>query len=430
MPKSSQPERLPDGILSRPEVIDACRNWDIGRLFRYIQNLTNGTVTASDITRRCGFSSPSRASAYMTGAIKSSQNRSVIERVADGFLIPGAYFGIPPREWEAVVLSSIATRRADELDFVALEALRADLHSTLSEGPVSEYTLDDWERSAIRYGESTRERAPIVMIGDLAADLTSLKALLAQAGTTSARLRLARVIAQLTGLMVLSLVKLNARAAFREWSKTARLAGAEAGDPAIHSWVLMQEAYGHYYHQDLSEAISVARRSQEIANRPGVGSALAAALEARAHAARGNQDEARRALGAAEAALSALDPEDLICSAFGYNEGSFRFHAGNAYTHLQDTAAAAVEHDRALQLVPETDYTDRSMLRLDQAQCLIHDGDAGGAASHLVAALEPLDRHQRQGIISARARDMMQALPTSERERPGLRDVAELLADT
>jgi hypothetical protein len=431
MPKSDQPARLPGGILNSPEVIDACRNWDIGRLFRYIQNLTDGEITASEITRRCRFASPSRASAYMNGDIKSPQRRSVIERVADGFLIPGSYFGIPAREWEnAHLVVSATSRRSLELDLPALETLRADLHSTLSEGSVSEYTLDDWEHSAVQYGEATRDRAPAVLIADLAADLAALRMLLAETGTTSARLRLARVIAQLTGLMVLSLVKLDQRSAFRQWTKTARLAGFEAGDPAVHSWVLMQEAYGHYYTKDFREAISVARRSQEVVKRPCVGAALAAALEGRAHAALGRQEETRWALGVAEQLLAGLDPEELICSAFGYGEGSFRFHAGNAYTHLRDTAAAAAEHDRALQLIPGTDYTDRSMVVLDQAQCLIHDGDAGGAASQLIAALEPLDRAQRQGIIAARARDMMQAVPASERERPEFRDVAELVADT
>lgn len=59
-------------------------------------------------------------------------------------------------------------------------------------------------------------------------------------------------------------VKLDDRDAFRRWAGTARAAAAEAGDPAVMSWVLGQEAYGHYYGGDLRAAVDVARQAQDL----------------------------------------------------------------------------------------------------------------------------------------------------------------------
>ena len=93
---------------------------------------------------------------------------------------------------------------------------------------------------------------------------------------------------------------------FRRWARTARLAAAEVDDPTTTAWVLAQEAYGHFYGHDLAEAVAVARQAQDLAGRS-VGSALAAALEARAHAVRGDPKQTHKALAQAEETLGFLD---------------------------------------------------------------------------------------------------------------------------
>jgi hypothetical protein len=71
-----------------------------------------------------------------------------------------------------------------------------------------------------------------------------------------------------------------------------------------------------------------------VPKTPSVGAALAAALEARAHAARGDARETRNALGRAETVLAALRPSEVTASAFGYTESQLRFHQSDAYTRL------------------------------------------------------------------------------------------------
>jgi transcriptional regulator with XRE-family HTH domain/enamine deaminase RidA (YjgF/YER057c/UK114 family) len=192
---------------------------------------------------------------------------------------------------------------ADHTPLHAIEALRCGLNETISERTITSTSLDDWEQTVSDYGLATRDRAPIVLLGDLSADLAQLQEALSRCRSASALGCLTRITAQMAGLMCLTLIKMDERAAFRRWARTARLASREASDLLTYSWVRAQEAYGHYYSGDLSEAVQVARHAQELSGQtPSVGAVLAAALEARAQAAMGHRQETCAALGYAKLA--------------------------------------------------------------------------------------------------------------------------------
>jgi hypothetical protein len=302
------------------------------------------------------------------------------------------------------------------------------LNETISERTITIASLDDWEQTIYDYGLATRDRAPILLLGDLSADLAQLREALARCRSVSALQRLTRVTAQMSGLMCLTLIKMDERIAFRSWARTARLAAHESGDLVTHSWVRAQEAYGHYYSGDLLEAIHVAQHAQALSGQtPSVGAVLAAALEARAQAALGHKHETRAALTYAETCLSRLDASAIGTSAFNYNEAQLRFHEGNAFTHLHDTNAAWRAQEQALCLCPTSDYMDRTMTKLDRANCLAHDGDVTGAVAITVEAATSLTGRQRQGIIAARVRETIAALPARYQALPAVRDLHDLV---
>lgn len=308
-----------------------------------------------------------------------------------------------------------------------VERLRRGLDGVLTHGAMSEAVIEDWEQAVLRYGQSTRDRPAGVLLRDLMVDLTDLKQALARCQSASALRRLTRVAAQMSGLMVLTLVKLDDRTSFRRWARTARGAASEAGDPATHAWVLAQEAYGHYYADDLDEAVAVAQGAQTVAPREAcVGAVLAAALEGRAQAILGKDEETRRSLGRAETLLAGLDGEALLPSAFGYNEAQLRFHENNALVHLGDTRGAWHAQDRALELIAPGDYMDRAFTMLDRAACLVHQGDAASGASYASETLLGLTYAQRQGIISLRAQQIFAGLPPREQALPAVRDLHDL----
>ncbi|MFI5068639.1 MAG: helix-turn-helix domain-containing protein [Streptosporangiales bacterium] len=310
-----------------------------------------------------------------------------------------------------------------------LERLRARLGGALSQGALSPVSMDAWEQAVEAHGRATKYRPPGDLLADLGADLAELEQVIRNCQSAASLRRLARVAAQLSGLVCLQLVKLDDRSGSRRWGRTARIAAGEAGDPAVMSWVLAQEAYGRYYSGDLDEAVDIARRAQALIppGRPCVGAVLAAALEARAYAARGHAEQTRSALDRAERGLAMLDTGSVQPSAFGYTESQFRFHQENAYTRLGLIRPAWRAQDRAPEVCSPDDYTDWALIRLDRAACLAHDGDPGSGVAYATETLAGLREDQSTGIIALRGHQLMRALPPQYEKTAAVRELRELM---
>jgi len=309
-----------------------------------------------------------------------------------------------------------------------VEQLRRGLHEVFAEGATPGATLDDFELIVVRHGVAAKDRPAVLLFGDLAADIAELKRTMVRCRSLSGLRRLTRVAAHLSGLMCLTLIKLDERQAFRKWSRTAWLAANEADDAVTYSWVLAQESYGHFYSGDLAEAVSVAQHAQAVVPAARcVGAVLAAALEARAQASLGRGEETRSALRQAETILAVLDKGVETPSAFAYDEAQLRFHESNALTHLGDTTAAWAVQDRALELVASGDFMDRAFTQLDRAMCLAIDGDASGAATYTLDTVLGLSEPERHGIINGWARQIIAALPVHQRALPSVRDLHDLV---
>jgi hypothetical protein len=297
-----------------------------------------------------------------------------------------------------------------------LEALRAALAGSVREGAMTPSALDELDRSVRRYGQVARHRPAGLLLGDLTADLAEVQTLLDRPRPLSTSMRLTRVVAQMAGLMCLTLIKLDRRRDFRRWAITAREAAGELGDPDTRSWVLAQEAYGHYYSQDLAEALAVCTEAQDVAGAvPRVGAVLAAALESRILAAMGDREGCRRALERAEDGLAALPASAVGEGAFAYDAGQLAFHTGNAYTHLGESAPAWTAQQRALELAAPNDFMDRAFTRLDRSACLLADGELDTGLAYAVETMSALTDDQRAGIITGRGRELLAALAPAQR---------------
>jgi transcriptional regulator with XRE-family HTH domain len=309
-----------------------------------------------------------------------------------------------------------------------VEELRSDLMESISAGTMGPASLDDWELTVNRLGRATRYRPAPELLTELVDEFRELPLLLRQIHTSTSLRRMTRVTAQMAGLVFLTFIKMGNRSAARSWARTARIAAQEAQDPALQSWVLAQEAYVHYYADDLREALSVARQAQNLTRGiPCVGAALAAALEARAFGVLGEEADALAAMDRAEAALDGLSPDEVSPSAFGYNEAQLRFHQGNALTHLHDTDYAWSAQKRALDLYPPSDYMDRALVHLDRASCLAHDGESETAMLYATQTLLSLTGEQRTGLIAGRGQEVYDALPDDQRTLPAARDFRDVL---
>ena len=227
--------------------------------------------------------------------------------------------------------------------------------------------------------------------------------------------------------MCLIFCLLDNRTEFRRWARTAATAANESGDSETLAWIMAQVAHGYYYSGEITEAIEIAQSAQEATGVPCAGTALAFALEARGQAMKGNRPATLGALYRAEDILSQLSGDAIASSAFGYNEASFRFHEGNAFTHLHDVRSALKAQDKALALCSRDNYNDWAMTRFDRAQCLIYDGDASGGVAYAAETILNLSESQRQGIITLRGHAILADLPAGEKDLPEARDFHEIL---
>jgi tetratricopeptide (TPR) repeat protein len=455
--RTTGPLGVPGQVWQRPEMLDALHRRDVGKMLQLIQQFTGASQTQIGSAFN---TTQGKVSLYMHGK-ERVEKLDKFEEIATGVGMPDEarmLLGLapcsvpvtprhPPQAAEPPVTvitpdtahiayseppnPDAGTGIAEPPDLHKVEALRQELHNALSEGMMADASLEDWERLVLRYGRATRDRPAELLLEDLSVDLTELKRTIQRHRSASAMRRLTHVAANMAGLMCLTLCKIDDRPGFRRWTRTARIAATEAGDPLTHSWVLAQEAYGHYYSGDLYEAVDVARHAQALVHStPCVGGVLAAALEARAYAAMGRRQETREALGRAEDLTAQLHGDELVPSAFGYNEAQLRFHAGNAFTHLRDTKAALPEQDRALELCMPGDYTDWAMTRLDRAECLMYSDETADALTYATETVDSLTKAQRKGIITLRGHEILNTLPKQRQELPAARDFRELLMQT
>lgn len=294
------------------------------------------------------------------------------------------------------------------------EALRRELHDALTHGRQGAAQVRVWEDVVRRHAGATRRRPDAELLPELRRDFAALTTALGKPQSLDALRALTRTAAWMGGLMTLCLVRSGAYEPARAWARTAWTAADEADDDAVRAWVLAEDAYGLFYAGDLRGAAVLARRAQGAGGWHGVGAALAAPLEARAHALLGDSRRTHVALARAESVLDALTDDQRQDTALGYTEAQLRFHQGNALTHLGDVERAALAHTRALELYPIEERLDRALVRVDIATCRLHRGEAVGAATELLDALSALPAPERTGIVLARGRHLAARMPAGQ----------------
>ncbi len=309
-----------------------------------------------------------------------------------------------------------------------LEDLRAGLADVFATALLRDAGIDELEQQAIQLGRATRFRSPDSLVLELESNLGEIKRMIAHSRSETLSRRSVRVAAQMAGLMSLSLLKLDDRTGSRNWVRTARLLAAETKDQNLRAWVQAQEAYYYFYNKDLPGTVDAAQYAQSLESAtPGVGSALAAAIEARAHALMEQKQGAMRAIANAESYLTKLADDATIPSAFGYNEAQFRFHQGNALTRLGVASEALRVQDRALEVIPAEDFMDRALVLLDRSDCLVAGGEVSSAIELATNVLNGLESSQAQGLIANRAQETLLALPAGEVKRPGALELREAI---
>ncbi|MFG1701443.1 XRE family transcriptional regulator [Nonomuraea sp. NPDC049309] len=271
----------------------------------------------------------------------------------------------------------------------ACEGIRRRMDETLVSATVSAAMLDQWEEATVSFGRQYTTTAPLRLLCDVLLELSAVRTAMSRRQPIDLQERLCRMAAQLAGLSGMILINLGDHRLARSFFRTGRTAADETGDRALRAWICARESLVPLYFGDAREALNLAKKSRDMAgSMPCPAQAMAPVVEARALAALaagdGNKkeivDQAKRALARARNAFAHMRAEDREDVAFGYTEKQLYFYQGDVLTKLGQTIEAEVVLDQALTKY-EDHILDQTLIRLDQAQCKLIDGELAEAVA-------------------------------------------------
>lgn len=312
----------------------------------------------------------------------------------------------------------------------AIEHLRCQMESALSQGTATPAWMEVLEESVLQHKRDYIKQPPAPMLTAGLVDFARIRSLLSQRQSTRIQQRLCACAAQLSTLAADALMKLGQIREARAWYRTAWMAADETDDLALRALVRAQATMLPYYYCDVSEAIRLAVEATElVSRRPCPASALAAAAEARAAARLGDPRRAERAMEAARDVFDKLDapgPED----AFRFPRKRLLFYLSGALTFMDRPARAVRAHDEALEAYATDEgnfVIDPALIQLDNASTLGRSGLLDEACQISIDAITSLPDAHRTDILARRCWDVLQALPPPERRRTSATDLQSVL---
>ncbi|MFC5825740.1 XRE family transcriptional regulator [Nonomuraea insulae] len=310
----------------------------------------------------------------------------------------------------------------------ACEGIRRRMDETLVSATVSAAMLDQWEEATVSFGRQYTTTAPLRLLCDVLLELSSVRTAMSRRQPIDLQERLCRMAAQLSGLSGMIMINLGDHRQARSFFRTGRTAADETGDRALRAWICARESLVPLYFGDAREALQLAKKSRDLAGATSCpAQAMAPVVEARALAmmSGGGEskkeivDQAKRALARARNAFSHLKSEDQEDVAFGYTEKQLYFYQGDVLTKLGQTIEAEVVLDQALGKY-EDHILDQTLIRLDQAQCRLIDGDVKEAVVIGTKALNMVGDEYLTDLIMRPALQLEQAIIARDAHAPGL----------
>lgn len=303
----------------------------------------------------------------------------------------------------------------------ALNELRTRADMLLDTRSASSASLDSWEETADYYGTLELTAPPETFLRQVATDFNRVQALLSQRQPLRIQQRLYRVMAELAGMIAIVSNDVGWNA--QPWFGTARRAAEEIGDKALAGWALTHQSMTFLWGGDSPrKAVQLAQKAQAMAPGGPVGS-LAAAMEARAQARLGNQAEVLSAVARSDDIFDRLDQGETRVNILGVYEHLLRFFQSNALTVCGATDAAFGVQQRT-QSLSQANVVDANLLRMDQAVCLMKNGDYDEGCALATRTLEGFPLKSRMELVARRAEDVLHLAPPGA-ESGQLRDLLD-----
>ncbi|MET8825086.1 transcriptional regulator [Streptomyces sp. NPDC004610] len=178
---------IPDGLLDSEAMRGACAARDFQEIFRLVNRRTGSSYAV--IASAVGKMTSGRVSDIIRG-VRSIRGQEVIERVCDGFGIPGEMLGVSKRSWESNPASDDISKnkewnsekKSENLDFVTVAKLRQQIQTLDSRYATEPSTVLVAETGSLlgTLVQWLDHSAPHPVIRDLQAAVTEASTLMGQ----------------------------------------------------------------------------------------------------------------------------------------------------------------------------------------------------------------------------------------------------------
>jgi transcriptional regulator with XRE-family HTH domain len=387
-------------VLARPDFKDACARHDFGTMFLIMHEYKDQGWTFSHIGRRCEMSS-SNIRTYTNGG-RQPESVYVIERVSDGFHIPGDMLRIGRRPWEQEhAFANGYSRRITDLATSNPAPMTLQRPGSFRLISVDDRTLSDPDIAVMQAFRSADLQvggghlyASVIryLHSDLAPRLFG-----SDGGSADDRVVFvaAAALTEMAGWMAHDAGRDSA--AGHHFERSLALAEV-AGDRQVSAHVLgsMSHLASHLGQSD--KAIERARQGQAVLTGgphiPDLAARLLA-LEARGFAGRKDNDSAEcaRLLSCAERTLGGSRVEPLSPWVSRFDEGSLASETARCMRQLGHLAEARSQAERIIALRPDNRTRSRAFGQLILVAVLVAQGkpdEACKVAHEVIASTQSL----------------------------------------
>jgi transcriptional regulator with XRE-family HTH domain len=359
------------------------------RLLRQHQGTTQAQIAAATGLTQ------GRVSKLMSDLQMRVMHIDVIERIADGLQIPGALVGLAARSWEIGdqerddteqgedhVLRRTALRAGGALLMGGLvEALDSEpdaMNTALDTSNISTDRLDYFEATAERLGVEVIQVVPTDILTTTVSHFRSVRRLVREQQKTAHRVRLVRTGAQYATVVGEILFNQGSFELATMWYKTAYHAAVDIGDRYLADIALAGQSYIPTYSDDPVGVLRITtarleRNDRRLSASPAV--AWLWGLNAKAHAALGSADAARRAFERGRIALENSPAAQVRPGIFSFVHEKQALYEANAFVTLGDSRQAIAAADRALSLYDLRETTEPALVRFERASALVQSGE-------------------------------------------------------
>lgn len=266
-----------------------------------------------------------------------------------------------------------------------------ELADTITQSSISGDALREVERAVLEYATRYPAYGPTVMLPPVASLMRRLNDALKHPQTLEERRRciaLLGILAGVNGNLSLDVAQPDRAAAMFD---VGRLAGREINDNDLAAWATATQSIGTFFAGQYAEAVDQLDHAVDLSERDSSRRRRSwiVSMQARALAAAGRPDDARRALDEARILMdAATDPPQ---GTDFFDAPRLDGFSGTCMLLLRDTDAATELLSRALRDRSPRDVKGRALLTLDLADCRIVDNEPEEASNLAIGALDLAD---------------------------------------